>query len=431
MKCIQCGTDNNLKDRIANQGRCSRCNHPFVFEPNTMKDTKITDPFFAKVISDISVNNTLFFTTRQLLYFLDQRLKKKSNLSGLSNFIVYFFLGFWVHGFLGGFIGSISGAPFTSIIVIFLIYNLMFISLTMRGGASSKISYKSRQSSVRFLMVLGILILIIGVFLALASKSLVVYISTSLIGLSYIWLGVWQNKRIQKIKEEFVIKYTELQDWLKKWQQVNGPINHLLTNPVLGAASNNPDSEVTAYSFDRLVICDTTQVAQLLIANNFHFEHNCAILTIDGYPENIFDTVLAMFKRNPQLVVYAFYSATPQGVKLTHRLNTDIIWFKSKDVIIIDLGLQPKQVLNSPRHLHIECSQDSAQAALGLPPQVRESLTQTELAWLDEGNYVELESFSPRRLIQILKHGIATGGALDISSSNDSSTIIYGVESFG
>jgi hypothetical protein len=242
---------------------------------------------------------------------------------------------------------------------------------------------------------------------------------------------VWQNKRIQKIKEEFVIKYTELQDWLKKWQQVNGPINHLLTNPVLGAASNNPDSEVTAYSFDRLVICDTTQVAQLLIANNFHFEHNCAILTIDGYPENIFDTVLAMFKRNPQLVVYAFHSATPQGVKLTHRLNTDIIWFKSRDVIIIDLGLQPKQVLNSPRHLHIECSQDSAQAALGLPPQVRESLTQTELAWLDEGNYVELESFSPRRLIQILKHGIATGGALDISSSDDSSTIIYGVESFG
>ena len=88
-------------------------------------------------------------------------------------------------------------------------------------------------------------------------------------------------------------------------------------------------------------------------------------------------------------------------------------------------------MLNSPRHLHIECSQDSAQAALGLPPQVRESLTQTELAWLDEGNYVELESFSPRRLIQILKHGIATGGALDISSSDDSSTIIYGVESFG
>jgi hypothetical protein len=431
MKCIQCGTDNNLKDRTANQGRCSRCNHPFVFEPNTMKDAKITDPFFAKVISDISVNNTLFFTTRQLLYFLDQRLKKKPNLSGSGKFFVYFFLGFWVHGFLGGFIGSISGAPFTSIIVIFLIYNLMFISLTMRGGASSKISFKSRQSRVWFLMVLGILILIIGVFLALASKSLVVYISTSLIGLSYIWLGVWQNKRIQKIKEEFVIKYTELQDWLKKWQQVNGPINHLLTNPVLGAASNNPDSEVTAYSFDRLVICDTTQVAQLLIANNFHFEHNCAILTIDGYPENIFDTVLAMFKRNPQLVVYAFHSATPQGVKLTHRLNTDIIWFKSKDVIIIDLGLQPKQVLNSPRHLHIECSQDSAQAALRLPPQVRESLTQTELAWLDEGNYVELESFSPRRLIQILKHGIATGGALDISSSNDSSTIIYGVESFG
>ena len=50
MKCIQCGTDNNLKERTANQGRCSKCNHAFVFEPTTMGAVKITDPFFAKAI---------------------------------------------------------------------------------------------------------------------------------------------------------------------------------------------------------------------------------------------------------------------------------------------------------------------------------------------------------------------------------------------
>ena len=76
MKCIQCGTDNNRKARKANRGKCSKCNHRFVFEPTTMGNAKITDSFFAKVISDISVNNTLFFTTKQLLYFLDNKLKK-------------------------------------------------------------------------------------------------------------------------------------------------------------------------------------------------------------------------------------------------------------------------------------------------------------------------------------------------------------------
>lgn len=78
MKCIQCGTNNNLRDRTNNRGRCKNCNHPFAFEPTSMEDFKFTDPFFAKVLNDISANNTLFFTPKQFLYFLDLRLKKKA-----------------------------------------------------------------------------------------------------------------------------------------------------------------------------------------------------------------------------------------------------------------------------------------------------------------------------------------------------------------
>jgi hypothetical protein len=78
MKCIQCGIDNNLKDRTAHQGRCSKCNHPFAFEPTSMGQTKITDPFFAKAITDLAANRTLYFTPKQLLYFLDRRLKQKA-----------------------------------------------------------------------------------------------------------------------------------------------------------------------------------------------------------------------------------------------------------------------------------------------------------------------------------------------------------------
>ena len=79
MKCINCGTDNNLKDRTGNQGRCIQCQHPFVFEPTSMGTVKITDPFFAKAITDISANNTLFFTPKQFFYLLDNRLRGKLN----------------------------------------------------------------------------------------------------------------------------------------------------------------------------------------------------------------------------------------------------------------------------------------------------------------------------------------------------------------
>ena len=80
MKCVNCGTDNNLKERTANQGRCKNCNHTFAFEPtSTDAKYKFTDPFFKKAITDISVNGTLSFTRKQFFYALERRVSKKNN----------------------------------------------------------------------------------------------------------------------------------------------------------------------------------------------------------------------------------------------------------------------------------------------------------------------------------------------------------------
>ena len=65
------------------------------------------------------------------------------------------------------------------------------------------------------------------------------------------------------------------------------------------------------------MVCDSDSIAQMLIANNFHFENNCAVLSIAGYPQSIFSTVLDMLRRNQSLKVYALYDATPAGVSLS------------------------------------------------------------------------------------------------------------------
>ncbi|MGB3640647.1 MAG: hypothetical protein WBA39_24190, partial [Rivularia sp. (in: cyanobacteria)] len=83
-------------------------------------------------------------------------------------------------------------------------------------------------------------------------------------------------------------------------------------------------------------ICDSAEVAQLLIANNFHFENNCAVLSITGYPQNIFSTVMEMLRRNPNLKVYALHDASPRGVNLINHLRTSPNWFLNTDVAIYD-----------------------------------------------------------------------------------------------
>ncbi|MEJ6484929.1 hypothetical protein N0Y54_27060 [Nostoc punctiforme UO1] len=433
MKCINCGTDNKLKDRTANQGRCIKCNHPFAFEPTSMSKVKITDPFFAKAIADISANHTLFFTPKQLLYLLDNRIKSKStSIFGLL--FIYLFFNIWTPGFIGGFASFLFGA--NSFLTVSILFNICFVLYLYTKSTSKKTHIKPRQEYARCLQIIGGIILAVGIF-----ASLIIYNSFSLFVIAVI-LGMlsiyWGTRQLGQTKfaQEFSFSQNDFQGWLNRWQKINGSILKILPFPreENTPATVNPD--VTAYSFDRLVVCDSANIAQLLIANNFHFENNCAILSITGYPQSIFDTTMQMLRRNPDLKVYAVHDCNPRGIALVHRLKTNASWFLNSEIAIIDIGLTPSQIIATKRGMFIQSSPDSAQAAKQLPQEIRQSLSAEELAWLESGKFVELESFTPQRLIKVLQKGIAGSRNLESDDSNlllvgDTGNDMYVVQSFG
>ncbi|MBD2530814.1 hypothetical protein H6G97_15005 [Nostoc flagelliforme FACHB-838] len=433
MKCINCGTDNKLKERTANQGRCLKCNHPFAFEPTSMSKVKITDPMFAKAIADISANQTLFFTPKQLLYLLDNRIKPKSaSLFGLL--FIYLFFNIWVPGFIGGFASLLFGA--SSFLIVSILFNICFVLYLYTKSLSKKIHIKLRQEYARCLQIIGGIILAVGIYAALIIyNSFSLFVIVVLLGMLSIYFGTRQLRQTI-FPQEFLFSQNDFQGWLNRWQQINGSILKILPSPNQQnrLAAINPD--VTAYSFDRLVVCDSASIAQLLIANNFHFENNCAILSITGYPQSIFDTTMQMLRRNPDLKVYAVHDCNPQGISLVHHLRTNASWFLHSEIVIIDIGLMPRQIIATKRGMFIQSSLQSAQAAKQLPEEVRQSLSAEELTWLESGKFVELESFSPQRIIKVLQKGIA--GSRDLESGDSSLLLVgdagndmYVVQSFG
>ncbi len=419
MKCINCGTDNKLKDRTANKGRCIKCNHPFVFEPSSMSNIKITDPFFAKAIADISANNTLFFTPKQLLYFLDNRLRSKS----FSRFRwVFLYVAFNIFTF-----STIFGP---------LIVNFVFAWIFFNQSRSSKVNNTSRKANARNLQIIGVITLLIGIFISLKSNSFGLFVIVVIMAMLSIYLGTRQLGRIGFLTQEFLFPESQLKDWLTRWQQINGSILKVLPSPKQENTPATVNPDVTAYSFDRLVVCDSASIAQLLIANNFHFENNCAILSITGYPQSIFDTTMQMVRRNPDLKVYAIHDCNPRGIGLVHNLRTNANWFLNSEIVVIDIGLTPRQIIATKRGMFIQSSPESAQAAKQLPQEVRQGLSAEELAWLESGKFVELESFSPQRIIKVLQKGIA--GSRDLGSDDSSFLLVgdggndmYTVQSFG
>jgi hypothetical protein len=381
MKCIQCNADNKLRDRTRNQGRCKVCRHPFAFEPTTMDPRfQFTDGFFAKALADISANDTLYFTPRQLLYLLEKRLGRKARWAVLR---------------LAVFFASILG--------LFILF-------------SSGLAWA-----------IGLLILIM---LKVPDKLI-------------LWWSERLPKQPKKKNKGITLTDTMVDTWLQQWQRFNPPPARLLSPPSAPASLAIADvgNDITAYSFDRVLVCDSVAIAQLLIANNIHFEHNCAVLSIGGYPQAIFATTMAMLRRNPDLQVIALHNCSPPGVALINQLRTSPDWYLDSTQVIFDLGMIPRQIAAARGQAYIQVSADSAQNAQEMPPEVSKQLTTTELEWLKAGYFVDLESFTPKKLMQIVSYGIAKLQNLgedvdenlilvsDLGGGN--STFIYASDNFG
>jgi hypothetical protein len=400
-----------------------------VFEPTTITDKKFafTDPFFKKAIEDISSQNMLFFTFKQFLYFIDKRLKYRGSM-GLGSWVFFYYLFFTVWGGVFFFVIFYlmldlmlkqvppqltlllqQVTPQLTLFIYLIFYNVFWMWIFFKNSDSSQKGIRSRIVNAKNLQILGIIILVIGFPISLIINSFTWYITVCFLGLFSLWLGTSQKRRQQEIREEFLVNAAQSDEWLQRWQRVNGTVEKLLPSPRQDALPASIDPEITAYSFDRAIVCDSDEIAQFLIANNVHFENNCAIISISGYPQSIFDTVIEMLRRNADLKVYALHNANPAGVGLVHQLRTSSNWFANQQVTIFDLGISPRQILET-RDMFVQQSQTMAQSARQLPDAVRQGLTAEELAWLDAGSFVELESFTPQRLLRVVNYGLAQSG---------------------
>jgi hypothetical protein len=188
--------------------------------------------------------------------------------------------------------------------------------------------------------------------------------------------------------------------YLGDWVQAHGPISRLLPRvaPRLEPlAAQEPD--VTGYSFDRLLVTADASIAAMLVANNFHFEHNCAVLSVDGYPAGRAEAILAMLRRNPALAVYALHDASAEGCQLPLRLRRPE-WFPGAEPVIFDLGLRPRHVIGK-RWM------TTTRIPPVLPDDLRRLLTPPEAAWLETGKTVELAVMRPAALLLAVYRSIA------------------------
>lgn len=341
MKCHKCQADSNLQDR--SNGRCSRCSHPFVFDPRRTNDP-YNDIQFSKALEAISPANSIKFSPRQFYYFLNSRKFAGTSLTGCT------------------------------IIGLFPVFLLIFIFTTAANkGANVFFTFM-------WLLFAYFILVLIAKF----------------------------KQEQDEAKHRFRWTYNRIKDDLSRWENHNGLIGGLLPEPSksIPAVADVP-KEILDYSFDRLVVTQHDEIAQFLIANNFHFENNCAVLSINKYPYTLFDTVMTMLRNNENLKVYALHDCSWDGISMLDKLRSEDAWFgKQASAQIIDLGLVPRQM--EKRKTFIErTSPHEDRPISSVSDKLRRSLNAKETQWLSTGKVVRLESIAPRTLLRLITMGIA------------------------
>ena len=350
MECINCNTKNSLNERKENEGRCKKCNHEFVFEPAEIKSgVKITDDLFKDLIAEVSANHTLFFTPIQLYYSWEKMERRLRSSIDQDNLLVIYLCS-------GGLLISISIWIFDwlkfrlELIATFLLisYILGAVIIAARSATSPYNNRQIRQNSLATLRKLSVIIFIFGITLSIITKTLIGIAGSISLGILAAWLSFSLKQQQPRIFNDFFVDRNDFLTWLNRWIGINYRPGKILASPKISTIQVDPNLNVIAYNFDRVVVCDSPKIAQLLLKNNFHFENNCAVMAIDRYPQDIFAPIKEMLDRTPDLKVFAFHDCSPQGLKMIRHLRTEKIWFPDLTIPIISIGILPRHIMDSP-----------------------------------------------------------------------------------
>jgi len=200
-----------------------------------------------------------------------------------------------------------------------------------------------------------------------------------------------------------------------RWKEAHGNPAGLIVRAPAPPTPAELESDIGDYSFDRAVIVDRARTVDLLVANNFHFENNCAILSDDGYPKGPFQTIKAMLKKNPRLQVFVLHDCTPAGCALAQKVISDPEWFGGVGLRVIDLGLRPRHA--------------GPFAGLLLQPPPRyvspgNGLAADEAEWL-AGHSLELAAVRPEQTLKRLFAGLTAHANDDPRTGDSSGGVMY------
>jgi len=180
---------------------------------------------------------------------------------------------------------------------------------------------------------------------------------------------------------------------LERWLRVHDAPPGRLEPRALAEVEPAIEPRADLYGFEQLLVCDRDATADVLLANRFHAEHRCPVLSYRGYPSRVYDALIPLLRAQPPKTVVVVHDADWEGCRLASAIAHDPRWFEGVELPrVVDAGFRP----GDARRFRGVC-----QHADGASVDRADGLLDGEAKWL--GSYrLELAAARPRVLMGVL-----------------------------
>ncbi|MEV8390711.1 MULTISPECIES: hypothetical protein [unclassified Streptomyces] len=193
------------------------------------------------------------------------------------------------------------------------------------------------------------------------------------------------------------VRYERFEEALRRHGAVRGllePAPAAASAPASGRAPREPvessepsEPDLYDYGLPRLLVCQSRQVARMLLANDVHLEAACPVFAADDLPLD--PRLVAGLGRVDGATAHVLHDASVDGIALTARVRD-----AHPGVRVSSMGLVPRHATA----LHLISPRGPAPGPG--PGTLPAGLEARERDWLTEGRFAEVESVPPARLLR-------------------------------
>lgn len=306
MKCPKCGTDSTKKDRAAGGGRCLQCHRTWVFDP----PSPLSDLQVSEALAKLSKQGTLRYTREQAVCEIERTLAKREH--GLARVAAIARANATPAKI------ALAASPFAALFFAFGFspWAAILPGLVGVGALITLLRAPSRERAVA----------------EAEAKMLPRALDANAESITRIFLDA-------------------------------DPQELCVARRLERATASRKEFDLSSYGFDRVVVVEHDDLVDMLVANQFHFQHNAAILSFSDYPRQIADLVHEQLRRSPEAAtVYVLHDASSEGYERGDRWLADA---QANPQRVVRVGLSPRQVERlGPKHAATKPPRPDAPEAL-------------------------------------------------------------------